>query len=86
MVSSDVVSLFQNVPLEDTINIILRKIYEMKEIVIDIPKCEMRELLYFCTKNAHFMFNNKIYIQNDSAAICSPLDPVLANIFMVEPL
>ena len=45
MVSSDVVSLFQNVPLEDTINIILRKIYEMKEIVIDIPKCEMRELL-----------------------------------------
>ena len=35
MVSFDVVSLFINVSLADTINIILRKIYETKEIVAD---------------------------------------------------
>ena len=39
---------------------------------------------YLCTKNVHFTFNNKIYIQNDDAAIGSPLGPVLANVFMVE--
>ena len=38
MVSLDVVSLFANVPLEDTINITLRRIYEKKEIATDIPK------------------------------------------------
>ena len=32
----------------------------------------------------HFTFNNEIYIQNDGAAMGSPLEPVLANVFMVE--
>ena len=85
MVSSfHVALLFRNIPLEDTINVILRRIYEKKEIVTDIPRCEMRELLYLYTKNVHFTFNSNIYIQNDSVAIGSPLVPVLANIFMVE--
>ena len=48
-VSFDVASLFTNVLLEGTINIILRRIYEKKEIVTDIHRCEMRELLYLCT-------------------------------------
>ena len=32
----------------------------------------------------HFTFNNAIYIQNDGVAMGSPLEPVLANFFMVE--
>ena len=44
----------------------------------------MRELLYLCTKNAHFTFNNKTYFQVDAVAMGSPLGPVLPNIFMVE--
>lgn len=83
MVSFDLVSLFTNVPLEDKINIILR-IYGKKQILVDIPRCEMHELINLCTKNVHFTFNNKIYIQNDGVAMGSPLDTVLANIFMVE--
>ena len=46
LVSFDVIPLFTNVPLEDTINIILRKIYEKKEIVSNLSSREMRELLY----------------------------------------
>ena len=84
MVSFDVASLFTKVPLEDTIIIILRRIYEKKEIITDIPRCEIRELLYLCTKNVQFTFNNKIYIQNDGVAMGSPLGLVLANIFTVE--
>ena len=44
----------------------------------------MKELLYLCTKNVHFSFNNEIYMQNDGEVMDSPLEPVLANIFMVE--
>ena len=72
VVSFDVASLFTNVPLEDKINIILRRIYEKKEIVTNIYRCEMRELLHLCMQNVHFMFNNKICIQNDGVAMGSP--------------
>ena len=44
MVSFDVVSLFTNVPLDETIDIIIKPIYHKKEINTDIPKKEMREL------------------------------------------
>ena len=56
MVSFDVVSLFTNVPLDETIEIILKRIYEKKEIVTDISKGEMKELLYLCTKRRTFHF------------------------------
>ena len=45
LVSFDVTSLFTNVPLEYTIDVILRKVYEKKLIKTDIPKKEMKELL-----------------------------------------
>ena len=48
MVSFDVKSLFTNVPLERTIDIILKRI---------LTKKEMKELLLLCTKNVHFTFN-----------------------------
>lgn len=41
VVPCDVASLFTNVPLENTINIILRRICKKKEIVTDIPKRKM---------------------------------------------
>ena len=44
----------------------------------------MKELLYLCTKNVHFSFDNNIYIHNDGVAMGLTLGPILANIFMVE--
>ena len=83
-ISFDVKSLFTNVPLDYTINIILRRIYDDNELCTNISKKEMEELLLLCTKNAHFTFNNEIYQQCDGVAMGSPLRPVKAGTFMVE--
>ena len=50
MVSFDVKSLFTNVPLDRTIDIILRRIYDHKELEKSITKSEMKEMLTLCTK------------------------------------
>ena len=63
MVSFDVASLFTNVQLEETTEIILKRTYVNRKISTDISKQEMKELLILCTKNVHFTFNNETYIQ-----------------------
>ena len=84
MISFDVKNLFRNVPLNETIGIILTKVYEENKINTKIPKSILKELLYLCTKHAYFKFNNEIYIQCDGVAMGSPLGPLLANIFMMS--
>ena len=54
LVSFDVSLLFTNVPLDYTIDVILRRIYRVKEINTRIYHEEMRELLLICTKIVHF--------------------------------
>ena len=84
LVSFDVKSLFTNVPLDETIEIILNRIYDKNEISTDIRKSEIKELLNLCIKSVHFTFDGNIYVQNDGVAMGWPLRPVLANIFIVE--
>ncbi len=76
--------LFTNVPLENTFDVILKRIYDQLEVRTNINRAEMKELLLFCTRNVHFSFGRQIYVQVDGVAMGSPLGPVLANIFMVE--
>ena len=77
MCSLDVSSLFTNVPLEETPNICLDKLYSLADPP-DLPR-----LLQFATRKSHFLFDGKYYDQIDGVAMGSPLDPVLANIFSV---
>ena len=44
----------------------------------------MKDLLHLCTKHVDFSHGGKIYIQIDGVAMGSPLDPMLANIFMIS--
>ena len=83
MVSFHVGSLFTNVHLEKTSNIIIKRICDKKEINTNISKYEIKDLLYFCTKNTHFTLHSKTYLQVDGIAMEFPLGPVLATIFMV---
>ena len=77
-------SLFTNVPLDYTIIIILKRIYDQRELETKISRKEMKDLLLLYTKNVHFSYDNKLYSQNDRVAMGSPLGPVIAGIFMVD--
>ena len=50
MVSFGVKSLFTNVSLERTTNIILKRIYDDNELRVSILKNEIKELLSLCAK------------------------------------
>ena len=84
MVSFDVKSLFKNVPLNCTIDIILKRIYEKNELVTSVTKNETKEMLILCTKNVHFTFESRTYVPTDVVAMASPLGLVLADIVMIE--
>ena len=76
--------MFTNVPLEETIDIILNEIYDEKKIEIFILQNIMKDLLYLCTKHVHFTYGGKNYIQTDGVAMGLPLGPLLVNIFMIS--
>ena len=84
LVSFDVISLFTNVPLDATIDIVLKRIYDNREINTTINKREMKELINLCTKDVHFNFNGTICVKKNGLAMVSPSAPVLAGIFIVE--
>ena len=79
MMPFNVKSLFTSVPVDESISIIIRKIYDEGKIKKNIPRNVMKELLLLSTKHVHFTFNEDIYIQLDGVAMGSPLGPLLVN-------
>ena len=84
LVSFDVVSIFTNVPLKRTINIIVNRIYNDKLIETKIRKHTLKKLILDCCTKTTFSFNDKLYDQIDGVCMGSALGPVLANIIMTE--
>jgi hypothetical protein len=79
MTSFDVSSLFTNIPVEETINIICEHATD-----ISIPVEDLRMLLRLCTKNVQFRFDGKLYRQIDGIGMGSPLGCLFADIFMSQ--
>ena len=77
-------SLLTNVPLEYTIDLVLKRICDNGELSTDITRSNMKEMLTLCTKNVCFTFDGDMYLQTDGVAVGSPLGPVLAGIFMIH--
>ena len=82
MASLDVDSLFTNIPLQETIEIVADKVYATKKKVNGITKSDFKKLLQLSTKGTVFYFNGKYYRQKDGVAMGSPLGPALANAFL----
>ena len=56
-------------PLEETIEIILQRIYVDKEINTIFPECETKDLLHLGTENVHCSFYAENFIPIDGAYI-----------------
>lgn len=83
MVSYDVASLFTNVPLSQTIDIILDKAFPtMNTSWNGLDRKSVKSLLQLAVLDCHFIFNNQLYRQKEGMAMGSPLGPTFANIFM----
>ena len=86
LVSYDVSALFTNVPLMETINILVDKAFEddwfNETHSMQLQKHQLTELLEIATSNQLFQFNSELFKQTDGVAMGSPLGPLLANVFM----
>ena len=89
LVSYDVTSLFANVPLEETIQILAEKAFAQdwfnETHSLNLSKTDLIDLLRAATKNQFFQFDGALYEQTDGVAMGSPLGPLLANVFMCSP-
>ena len=82
--SFDVKSLFTNVPLQRTINIILDRVYNNKLIATQLKKRTLKKLIKDTCSKTVFSANNKLYQKIDGVSMSSCLGPFLANIIMTE--
>ena len=82
MASLDVESLFTNIPLDETIDIVTKQVFGKKRKVNGLSKTDFRRLLVISTKGTVFYFNGRYYRQKDGVAMGSPLGPALANAFL----
>ena len=83
-VSFDVESLFTNVLIKRTVDIILRRIYQDRVISTNLEKRTLKKLILDTSTKTAFSFNNKFYQQKDGVSMGSSLRPALANIIMTE--
>jgi hypothetical protein len=84
LASLDVESLFTNVPVRDTVQIILDNVYGHPTIrPPNIPKPVMEEMLLICTTQCPFRgTDGQLFVQCDGVSMGSPLGPTFANYYM----
>ena len=76
LVSYNVISLFTNIPLQETIDIAINIIFNYNPNLNTTGK-ELKKLFLFATSQTHFIFKSKFYNQIDRVAMGSPLAPVV---------
>ena len=77
----DMVSLFTNIPLEESIELVVPNITERNPF-LKLSRTDLTKLFSVATSQTNFLFNGKIYDQIYGVAMGSPLAPVLANLFL----
>ena len=68
MASFDVKSLFTNIPLDETIDIIISKCFASAAHYHAISRDQFRDLLNLSVKNCHSLFDGVLYKQVDGVA------------------
>ncbi|XP_064078444.1 uncharacterized protein LOC135195863 [Macrobrachium nipponense] len=80
----DVESLFTNVQVDETIDMVLDRVYrDQSTPPLNIPEAALRALLEICTKKAPFSTHRgQMFHQKDGVAMGSPLGILFANFYM----
>ena len=85
LLSLDVESLFTNVPITTTIDIIIKRLYNHPALPPPtIPQPTMKTLLEICTTETPFTYNGTTYLQKNGVAMGTPLGPTLADFYMSQ--
>ena len=82
MASFDIASLFTNIPVDETIEIISNLLFAHCMYFEGFDRMQFTKLLSLSVKNCHFIFNGRFYQQIDGVALGSLLGPLFANIFL----
>ena len=82
MASFDIVSLYTNIPIHETIDLILDLAFCNREMFSGFNKVQFKKLLEISLLDTYFIFNKKLYKQCDGLAMSQPVAPTLANIFL----
>ena len=82
LISCDTRSLFTNIPLNKTIDLTVKLIFDNNPN-IKITKKDHKKLFEFATPGTHILFDGNYYDQIDGVAMGSLLGPVLANLLWV---
>ena len=61
----DVTLLFTNVPLDSTIDVILKQIYKQNEVNTNIHKQQIGNNFLLCITNVYFSYNSDINIHKN---------------------
>ena len=85
MVSFDVVSLFTNIPLNETIDLAIDYIFKHRHD-LTVSRSELKCLFEFATKQTHFLFNGD-FDQIDGRRCCHgfTIRPSLSESFYGPP-
>ena len=78
----DITSLSSNIPLEETLSICLNESLDRTKCISNLYQSSFEKLLFLATKEAFFIFDITLYIQQHSEAMGSSLGPTLANLFL----
>ena len=86
LASLDVENLFTNVPVKETIDIIINNSYNHSTLNPPvIPKATLKLLLETCTTETPFRhIDGSVFVQVDGVSMGSPLGPMFANFYMAN--
>ena len=74
MIALDVASLFTNMPVPETVEIIIEAAYNHPKITAPLLELDdMRIFLLICTQETSFNFDGKQYVQCGSVSMGSPV-------------
>ena len=83
MCSYDIKSLFTNIPLQETIEICVKSLYDDADIKTPpFSRSVFKKLLEFSMCNLQFSFNDVMYQQDNGCGMGNLLSSILSNIYV----